>query len=119
MNEWRKCPIGNVVTLRQGFAINAKSKHYMSDTPTRLPLLRIADMKSGKKEIFVKEDIPQRFIASNEDIIYTRTGNVGLVFRNKYGVVHNNCFTVTPQDEREISRDFLYYGSVNRTVSRL
>lgn len=110
MSEWRKCPIGNVVTLRQGFAINAKSKHYMSDTPTRLPLLRIADMKSGKKEIFVKEDIPQRFIASNEDIIYTRTGNVGLVFRNKYGVVHNNCFTVTPQDEREISRDFLYYA---------
>lgn len=82
----------------------------MSDTPTRLPLLRIADMKSGKKEIFVKEDIPQRFIASNEDIIYTRTGNVGLVFRNKYGVVHNNCFTVTPQDERELSRDFLYYA---------
>lgn len=110
MNEWRKCPIGNVVTLRQGFAINAKSKHYMSDTPTRLPLLRIADMKSGTKEVFVKEDIPQRFIASNEDIIYTRTGNVGLVFRNNYGVVHNNCFTVTPQDERELSRDYLYYA---------
>lgn len=110
MSEWRKCPIGNVVTLRQGFAINAKSKHYMSDTPTRLPLLRIADMKSGTKEVFVKEDIPQRFIASNEDIIYTRTGNVGLVFRNNYGVVHNNCFTVTPQDERELSRDYLYYA---------
>lgn len=110
MSEWRKCPIGNVVTLMQGFAINAKSKHYMSDTPTRLPLLRIADMKSGTKEVFVKEDIPQRFIASNEDIIYTRTGNVGLVFRNNYGVVHNNCFTVTPQDERELSRDYLYYA---------
>ena len=110
MSEWRKCPIGNVVTLRQGFAINAKSKHYMSDTPTRLPLLRIADMKSGTKEVFVKEDIPQRFIASNEDIIYTPTGNVGLVFRNNYGVVHNNCFTVTPQDERELSRDYLYYA---------
>lgn len=110
MSEWRKCPIGNVVTLMQGFAINAKSKHYMSDTPTRLPLLRIADMKNGTKEVFVKEDIPQRFIASNEDIIYTRTGNVGLVFRNNYGVVHNNCFTVTPQDERELSRDYLYYA---------
>ena len=110
MSEWRKCPIGNVVTLMQGFAINAKSKHYMSDTPTRLPLLRIADMKNGTKEVFVKEDIPQRFIASNEDIIYTRTGNVGLVFRNNYGEVHNNCFTVTPQDERELSRDYLYYA---------
>ena len=79
MSEWKKCPIGEVVTLRQGFAINAKSKHYMSKEETSLPLLRIADMKNGTKEVFVKEEIPQRFIAHPEDIIYTRTGNVGLV----------------------------------------
>ena len=109
MSEWKKCAIGNVVTLRQGFAINAKSKHYISKEPTSLALLRIADMKSGSREIYVKEDIPKNFIALPQDIIYTRTGNVGLVFRNNYGVVHNNCFTVTPNDERTLSRDFLYY----------
>ena len=109
MSEWKKCAIGDVVTLRQGFAINAKSKHYISKEPTSLALLRIADMKSGSREIYVKEDIPINFIAQPQDIVYTRTGNVGLVFRNNYGVVHNNCFTVTPNDARVLSRDFLYY----------
>ena len=109
MSEWKKCTIGDMVTLRQGFAINAKSKHYISKEPTSLALLRIADMKSGSREIYVKEDIPINFIAQPQDIVYTRTGNVGLVFRNNYGVVHNNCFTVTPNDERVLSRDFLYY----------
>ena len=109
MSEWKKCTIGDMVTLRQGFAINAKSKHYISKEPTSLALLRIADMKSGSREIYVKEDIPINFIAQPQDIVYTRTGNVGLVFRNNYGVVHNNCFTVTPNDEKALSRDFLYY----------
>ncbi len=109
MSEWKTCAIGELVTLRQGFAINAKSKHYISKEPTSLALLRIADMKSGSREIYVKEDIPKNFIALPQDIVYTRTGNVGLVFRNNYGVVHNNCFTVTPNDERTLSRDFLYY----------
>ena len=109
MSEWKKCTIGDMVTLRQGFAINAKSKHYISKEPTSLALLRIADMKSGSREIYVKEDIPINFIAQPQDIVYTRTGNVGLVFRNNYGVVHNNCFTVTPNDARVLSRDFLYY----------
>lgn len=109
MSEWKKCAIGELVTLRQGFAINAKSKHYISKEQTSLPLLRIADMKSGSREIFVKEDIPQNFIATPQDLVYTRTGNVGLVFRNNYGIVHNNCFTVTPNDESVLSRDFLYF----------
>ena len=94
MSEWKKCKIGDLVTLRQGFAINAKSKHYVSKEPTSLALLRIADMKSGTREVFMREDIPLNFIARPEDIVYTRTGNVGLVFKGNYGVVHNNCFTV-------------------------
>ncbi len=109
MSEWKNARIGDLVTLRQGFAINAKSKHYISKEPTSLALLRIADMKSGTKEIFMREDIPQNFVARPEDIVYTRTGNVGLVFKGNYGVVHNNSFTVTPNDEGELSRDFLFY----------
>ena len=114
MSEWKKCRIGDLVTLRQGFAINAKSKHYISKERTSLALLRIADMKSGAREIFIKEDIPQNFIAKKEDIIYTRTGNVGLVFRSNYGVVHNNCFTVTPNEESVLARDYLFYLLQNK-----
>lgn len=115
MSEWKSSKIGDLVTLRQGFAINAKSKHYISKEPTSLALLRIADMKNGTKEIFIKEDISNNFIAREKDIIYTRTGNVGLVFRNCYGVVHNNCFTISPKDEEELSRDFLFYLLQNKS----
>lgn len=114
MSEWKKCKIGGVVTLRQGFAINANSKHYISNKPTSLALLRIADMKSNTKEIYIKEEIPKSFIANCDDIIYTRTGNVGLVFRNFYGVVHNNCFTVTPNNLNVLSREFLFYLLINK-----
>ena len=114
MSEWKKCKIGEVVTLRQGFAINANSKHYISNRPTSLALLRIADMKNNSKEIYIKEEIPKSFIANYDDIIYTRTGHVGLVFRNFYGVVHNNCFTVTPNNSNMLSRDFLFYLLMNK-----
>ena len=107
--NYKRVQIGEITTLRQGFAINKNTKHHMSDEPTSLHLLRIGDMKDGTFSIFVKDTIPQHFIATNEDIIYTRTGQVGLVFRNQNGVVHNNCFTVSPLDDTELSRDFLYY----------
>lgn len=108
--RYRQVEIGSVVTLRQGFAINKNTKHHMSEEPTNLPLLRIADMKDGSQNVFVKDTIPPHFIAKSEDIIYTRTGQVGLVFTKQFGVIHNNCFTVTPNDEGVLSRKYLYYA---------
>lgn len=108
--KYPQVEIGSRVTLRQGFAINKKTKHHISDEPTNLPLLRIADMKDGSQNVFVKDTIPSHFIAKQEDIIYTRTGQVGLVFTKQFGVIHNNCFTVTPNDENVLSRKYLYYA---------
>jgi type I restriction enzyme S subunit len=107
--SYPKVPIGELVSLRQGFAINKNTKHHISDAPTALPLLRIADMKDKVQNVFVKDTIPAHFIAKPEDIIYTRTGQVGLVFTDQYGVIHNNCFTVTPNDAETLNRYYLYY----------
>ena len=107
--SYPKVPIGELVSLRQGFAINKNTKHHISDEPTVLPLLRIADMKDKVQNVFVKDTIPAHFIAKPEDIIYTRTGQVGLVFTDQYGVIHNNCFTVTPNDAETLDRYYLYY----------
>ena len=104
-----KLKIGRVVDLKQGLAINAQSSHLMTEEITSLPLLRIADMNTGTKEYFLKETTPKQYLAHEEDIIYSRTGQVGLVFKNQFGVVHNNCFRVIPKDETIISRDFLYW----------
>lgn len=102
--------LGELVDLKQGMAINAKSNHLVSQEETDLALLRIADMPTKSKTIFMDINTPKRFIASEKDIIYTRTGQVGLVFRNQYGVVHNNCFRVYPLDEKKLDRDYLYWA---------
>ena len=108
--SYEKIEIGQLVDLSQGFAINKKTNHHISDEPTNLHLLRIGDMKDGNFSIFVKNTIPEKFIAKESDIIFTRTGQVGLVFRKQYGVVHNNCFTVTTIDEDILLQEFIYYA---------
>lgn len=108
--SYKKVEIGDLVTLRQGFAINKKTNHHMSDEPTELHLLRIGDMKDGNFSIYVKDTIPEKFIAKENDIIYTRTGQVGLVFRRQHGVVHNNCFTVSTNDNEILMQEFLFYA---------
>ena len=106
--------LGSLVELKQGMAINAKSNHLVSKEETPLALLRIADMPTKSKVIFMSVNTPERFIASEDDIIYTRTGQVGLVFRKQQGVVHNNCFRVIPNSEEKLDKGYLYwYLSLN------
>lgn len=99
--------IGEIVSLSQGQVINAKTNYLVVEKG--LPLLRIGDMINSRQEIFIDETkVPKKNIAKKEDIIFTRTGQVGLVFRNQFGVVHNNCFKVIPNKEL-LSPDYLYW----------
>ncbi len=91
---WEEKKIGEVCELSQGLAINSKTRCLLKETG-QLPLLRIKDLKDGTREIFVDEkNCPQSCIANEDDIIYTRTGTLGLVFTGMKGVLHNNCFKI-------------------------
>ena len=58
---------------------------------------------------FIDEnEVPEKCIANPREIIYTRTGQVGLVFAGRLGVVHNNCFKVIP-NENLLHSHFLYW----------
>ena len=105
---WITMQIGNVCELKQGLAINAKTKYLLVEK-SQLPLLRIKDLKDGTREIFVNEsECPQGCRAYPEDIIYTRTGTLGLVFTGAYGVMHNNCFKIEI-DKEKIDKYYLMY----------
>lgn len=106
---FNRLEIGELVSLRQGFAINKKTNYHISEKRTNLPLLRIGDMKDGEFKVFVRDTIPDKFIAKKSDVIYTRTGQVGAVFRGQLGVIHNNCFTVNTKDETVLLQDFIFY----------
>jgi type I restriction enzyme S subunit len=99
--------LGDISSLSQGLAINSATKHLLKDDG--IPLLRITDLINNKVEQYIdQENAPQNCIASKTDIIYTRTGQVGLVFNDRDGVIHNNCFKVTP-DESIVDKSFLYW----------
>lgn len=101
--------LGKLVDLKQGLAINSHTNHLVCDYETSLALLRIADMPTKKKVVFMDEKTPDRYIAKEDDIIYTRTGQIGLVFTGQKGVVHNNCFRVIPIDEQTLSKKYLFW----------
>ena len=104
---WEEKTLGEVCDLFQGLAINAKTKHLLTDKSS-LPLLRIKDLKNNTEEQFVSEtNYPKNAKVNIGDIIYTRTGSLGLVFRNRKGILHNNSFKVIPI--LELSNNYLFW----------
>lgn len=104
--DWLTTTLGEVCSLYQGIAINAKTKHALVPK-SNLPLLRIKDLKNNTVEQYIDpNNFPINALVKEEDIIYTRTGSLGLVFRGKRGVLHNNSFKVVPN--KKLSNDFLF-----------
>lgn len=102
---WSVNLINKYIKLSQGLAMNASNKHLVVEKG--IPLLRITDLINGTEEIFISEKVEKNVIAVKEDIIVSRTGQVGLVFRNKTGVVYNNCFKVNPFSN--LNKEVLYW----------
>lgn len=102
--------LGNYVELRQGLAINAQSKHLISTKKSleySYPLLKIVDMMNKNFSTFVSSTVNNNVLAKYDDIIYTRTGQIGLAFRGFTGVVHNNSFIVSLLSDK-LDKDFLF-----------
>ncbi|MCH2236197.1 MAG: hypothetical protein MK078_18335, partial [Crocinitomicaceae bacterium] len=88
--NWKTYNIGELVDLKQGLAINKKTKHLLCDKgPKALPLLKIRDLLNNTVEHYAKmNEVPSQCIALPDELIYSRTGQVGHVFKGKHGIVH-------------------------------
>jgi type I restriction enzyme, S subunit len=111
-DDWDLKSIGDIATLRQGLQI---SKHLRISEPKEnyIPLLKITDLPNRKFSEFVT-GINKNYIASKNDIIYTRTGQVGLVYTDIEGCVHNNCFKVIV-DYKQFDKNYIFYYLNNKT----
>jgi type I restriction enzyme S subunit len=104
--DWKSKTLGDVCSLYQGIAINSKTRHALVEK-SDLPLLRIKDLKSNTVEQYIDpNNYPVNALVNEDNIIYTRTGSLGLVFRGKRGVLHNNSFKVVPT--AELSKDYFF-----------
>ena len=114
--DWKEKTLGDICSLYQGIAINAKTKHALVEK-SNLPLLRIKDLKNNTVEQYIDpNNYPPNALVTESDIIYTRTGSLGLVFRGKRGVLHNNSFKVKPK--KEITSDFLFIWLQNPSFKK-
>jgi type I restriction enzyme S subunit len=105
---WEEKTLGEVCNLYQGLAINKKTKHLLVEKSS-LPLLRIKDLRKNTHEQYVSEiGYPVNSLVTEDEIIYTRTGNsLGLVFRGRKGILHNNSFKIKPINL--LSNDYLFW----------
>ena len=105
-NDWTLATIGDIAELRQGLQIS-KELRISEKKDGYIPLLKITDLP---KKVFSEyvTDIKEQYIANYNDIIYTRTGQVGLVYTDTEGCIHNNCFKVIV-DFNHFDKYFIYY----------
>ncbi len=114
---WSASKFDKYVELSQGQVINAKTRHLVVEKG--IPLLKITDLFNGTATMFIDEEkVNIKNIASKDDLIYTRTGQVGYIFRNKEGVVYNNCFKIIPI-KNIISKEILYWHFKDPQVRQL
>ena len=114
---WGAGKLDEFVRLSQGLVINAKTRHLVVDKG--IPLLKITDLFNDTASMFIDKDkVNVKNIARREDLIYTRTGQVGYIFRNKVGVVYNNCFKIIPI-ENKVSKEILFWHFKNKNIRNL
>ncbi|MGM5470335.1 restriction endonuclease subunit S [Flavobacteriaceae bacterium LMO-SS05] len=114
---WEADKWDKYVKLSQGQVINSKTRYLVVEKG--LPLLKITDLFNGTATMFIDpEKVSKKNIATKNDLIYSRTGQVGYVFRNKEGVVYNNCFKVIPINNL-LSKELVYWYLKDENIRRL
>jgi type I restriction enzyme S subunit len=70
--------------------------------------LRIKDLKNKTVEQYVNpNNYPKSCLVTENDLIYTRTGQIGLVFTGRFGILHNNSFKIEP--DKSLLREYLFW----------
>lgn len=97
--------IGDVCTTTQGVQITkANTSDELYDGGYRY--LYIADFISDKKLSFVDDKFETKKVTEH-DLVMANTGSPGRVFKGKSGILSNNLFRIT-FDENIVNRDYLY-----------
>lgn len=112
---WAETTMDKLVELAQGVAINAKTNHVLCEKLEGLPLLKINNLLNNTIDQYANPKlVPQKAILKRDDIIFTRTGQVGWVFTNKIGILHNNSFKVIPSEK--LNKKFLYWFLKQKSI---
>lgn len=102
---FKQCNFKKITKVSQGFQISiSKRKKY--EGVNRFIYITVQYINNPERYAEYIENPPENVVCSEDDILFTRTGNTGQIVSGIKGVFHNNFFKVIFND-KEISREYL------------
>lgn len=105
--EWVISSFSDISKVRQGLQI-AISERKHEPGENRYQYITIQYLNDRNSFNDYVQNPPKSVVCTKDDILLTRTGNMGMVITNENGVFHNNFFMVD-FDRKKISKEWLVY----------
>jgi type I restriction enzyme, S subunit len=105
VSKWEMVKLKKLCQTTQGVQIPL-NKQIDNSKPDYIRYLYISDFKVNTKQLFVKDIFPSKVVTEN-DLVMANTGSPGAVFKGKYGVLSNNLFKIS-FDNNVLFNDYLY-----------
>lgn len=105
--EWKTAKLSSIAKFSQGKQIPIENQ-FMEDAINRDRFIRIVDFTSDFRELPRYVEANKKYHVDNEDIVMIRYGTPGRVFRGGTGIIANNMFKITYNEEL-IDKDYGYW----------
>jgi len=102
--EWNVLELNQLSKVRQGLQIPI-SDRFNESGKNRFQYITVKSIHSNKFNEYI-ENPSKRVICTENDILFTRTGNTGEIITNIKGVFHNNFFLID-FDKKKLIKDYL------------
>lgn len=115
-DDWEQRKFEDFTKLSQGLQIAISDRHLHPGVNREFYITNEFLKTNSNKKYFI-ENPADNVIASEIDILMTRTGNTGKVVTNTKGAFHNNFFKIA-YDSNETAKNFLYYLLTSNPIQR-
>ena len=117
-DEWKMSKLGNCTSFKQGIQVDVDMQ---KDKPfeNSCRFIRIVDYTQQTKDLrYISNDFKANHVDINDVILVRYGATAGFVGHGIKGIIANNMFTVTPNDE--LDKDYLYtYLKQERIYNKL
>jgi len=102
---WEEKTLGEIASFSQGIQVGLE-QHLTEPKTGYVRFIRIVDYTQNTEDIRYVPDPGEKYFVKEDDIVMVRYGTPGLIGRGKAGVIANNLFKITIENNA-LSKDFL------------
>ncbi len=102
---WEEKTLGEIASFSQGIQVGLE-QHLTEPKTGYVRFIRIVDYTQNTDDIRYVPDPGEKYLVKEDDIVMVRYGTPGLIGRGKAGIIANNLFKITIENNA-LSKDFL------------